>query len=179
MIQLVLLYLFVCLGFEFHAKIGPFREGLKAAVKKETLEWAKRSRLSSFIFIWSVNMGWSDGRTAEQRGQPNPANRHSGGRNGRERKTEMGGWEEVKVKKRRKGKGGGEAICSQIPRAPRRLANDLRYSVSYGRRWKEANPFPAAFWWHITISSRHFSAYKAPRQTDLSVFKGHLWDIQM
>lgn len=82
----------------------------------------------------------------------------------------MRGREGVKVKK--KGKGNdwkrGEAICTQIPGV---LANDLCYGVSFGRRRKETYPSPATFWWHITISSRHFSAYKAPRHIDWVVLK--------
>lgn len=67
-------------------------------------------------------------------------------------------------RKEERGGGGGEAD----PEGIERLANDLHYSVSSGRRRKEAKPSPATFWWHVTIS--HFSTYKAPRQDRLCVF---------
>lgn len=46
------------------------------------------------------------------------------------------------------------------------LANDLYQGMSFGRWRKKAKPSSASFWWHITISSNHLFAYKAPRQIE-------------
>lgn len=73
-----------------------------------------------------------------------------------------------------KRRGAGEGVGEEDPEGIERLANDLHYSVSSGRRRKEANPSPATFWWHVTISSSRFSTYKAPRQTDFVFFKCQL-----
>lgn len=49
------------------------------------------------------------------------------------------------VKKRGEGRGGGVGVGEADPEGIERLANDLHYSVSSGRRRKEAKPSPATF----------------------------------
>lgn len=104
---------------ELLAKIGPPREELilkECCSRKRNIIMSQRSQPSRFIFIWSVNTGWSDGQTAEQRGQPNQANRHCRGRMREKKSGRKLDWRMRGSEGEERRKGGGGAICSQIPR---------------------------------------------------------------